>query len=105
MTPIQSIDDIHILVLDATTDKTHLKKWAEFSENNEPLLTFDSTLKCMDKDGKIVGRIVMDINRNWVVKNELGINTEPVPMMEKNSVFTVEADFCKQWLNLQKVAH
>ena len=105
MTPIQAIDDTHILVLDRTTDKTHLKQWAEFSENNEALLTFDSTLKCTDKDGKIVGRIITDIHRNLVMKNELGINTEPVPMIEKNSIFTVEADFCKQWLKLQKVSH
>lgn len=103
MKPLQYINDTHILVLDTTTDKTHLKQCAEFFENPETLLTFDSNLKCTDKDGKIVGRITTDINRNLVMKNELGINTEPVPMMEYQSIFTVEADFCKQWLNMQKV--
>lgn len=106
MIPIQSINETHILVLDTTTDKTHLKQRAEFSENNEsnePLLTFDSNLKCTDKDGKHVARITTDINRNLVVKNELGIVTEPVSMLEYQSIYTVEAEFCKKWLELRKV--
>lgn len=106
MFPIQNIDEMHILVLDRNTDKTYLKKWAEFEEEGEqPLLTFDSTLKCTDKDGKILARIITDINRNLVAKNELGIVTEQVPMMEHQSIYKVEADFCKQWLKLQKVSH
>lgn len=106
MTPIASIDEIHILVLDRTTDKTYLKKWAELEEEGEkPLLTFDNTLKCTDKDGKHVARIMTDTNRNLVVKNELGIVTESVPMLEYQSIYKVEADFCKKWLELQKVSH
>lgn len=106
MFPIQNIDDIHILVLDRNTDKTYLKKWAEFQEDNEqPLLTFDSQLKCTDQSGQVIARITTDINRNLVVKNELGIVTEPVSMMQYQGIYTVEADFCKKWLEMQKVSH
>lgn len=100
MIPMKRIHRTHVLLLDIKTDKSHLVAVDDFEQT--PILTFDSSLNCTDSEGKAVAHITTNREGNWFIKNELGIETTPVSMNEKEGVFKVEAEFCQKWLELQE---
>lgn len=100
MITMKRIQRTHVLLLDTKTDKSHLVAVDDFEQT--PILTFDSNLNCTNSEGKYVARISTNREGNWVIKNELGIETQPVSMNESEGVFKVEAEFCQKWLALQE---
>ena len=100
MITMKQINRTHVLLLDIKTDKSHFVAVKDIEQ--KPILTFDSSLNCTDSEGNTVARISSNCEGNWVIKNELGIETTPVSMNEKEGVFKVEAEFCQKWLELQE---
>ena len=100
MITMKRVNKYHILVLDTKTDKSHLV--AIEDESKTPILSFDSSLNCFDRNGKIIGHIKSDKDQNWIMPNNFGFEIEPVPQYLAESTFTIEAQFCQKWLELQK---
>lgn len=94
---MRRVGDNHILVLDTSTDESHLLNFDE-----EILFTFNSSTEGYTPDGKILCRLQVS-NTNWICKNELGIECAPVPFNLPEGVFDIEAEFCEKWLQLQDV--
>lgn len=91
----------HVLYLDIDTDKSHLFAVNDYDHKNK-LVTFDSSLNILDKDGKNIGYITSK-DGNWIVgENSFGIVTNPVDMNKAEGVFEVETDFCLKWLEKQE---
>ena len=93
MITMKRVNKYHILVLDTKTDKSHLV--AIEDESKTPILSFDS-------NGKIIGHIKSDKEKNWIMPNNFGFEIDPVPQYLAESTFAIEAQFCKKWLELQK---
>ena len=96
---MKRVNKHHILVLDTKTDKSHLV--AIEDEKQTPILSFDSSLTCFDSSGKIIGHIKSDKDKNWIMPNDFGFEIDPVPQYLSESTFTIEAQFCKKWLESQ----
>ena len=100
MVTIKNIAGTHILALDTNTDKSHL---FSVDDKKNPILTFDSSGTYTDTKKRFVCNLTIDINKNWITKNSLGIVTDPVSMNKTEGIFDVEAQFCKKWLEMKTV--
>lgn len=95
MLSIKRVDSKHFLKMDTQTDKTHLVPIG--SQNS--LISFCKDLICRNAAGERIARIKL-IGNQWVLENDLNIQTEPVDF-SSDALYSLEADFCKKWLSLQ----
>lgn len=99
MITMKRIGRTHALLLDISTDKSHMFACDDFEQKN-PILTFDSNLTCRDSDGNIVCHLSSRDNY-WTSLNSLGIVTDPVSLDSVDGLYDVEAQFCEKWLTVK----
>lgn len=101
MITMKRVDSKHILVLDVTTDKSHLVSMLDSEQ--KPILTFDKDLYCFDSNGTNIAKIRLNPDSQWIVSSQFDFEIEPVSFNIPKSVFCIEAAFCKKWLETQFV--
>lgn len=94
---MKRVGENHILVLDPTTDESHL-----MNLNEEILFTFNSSCDGYTPDKKTLCRLQVR-NNHWVCNNYLGIECKPVSFDLVEGVFDIEAEFCEKFLELQGI--
>ena len=101
MIAIRRVGKEHVLMLDISTEKSHLIDFMDESEI--PILTFDSSTNCWDPDGNLQCRIRTNGYGNWFADNSFGIVTRPVSMEKPGGAFDVQADFCLKWMEMKNL--
>lgn len=96
---MKRVDSKHILVLDVKTDKSHLVSMLDSEQ--KPILTFDKDLYCFDSNGVRIAKIRLNTDSQWIVSSQFDFEIEPVSFGVPDSVFCIEAAFCKKWLETQ----
>lgn len=100
MIHMRNVGRHHVLMLDINTDKSHVME----RKTDKVVMIFDSSAYGFDEKGEQICHLTTNHKSEWVVDNELGIETTPVCMKRHvDGIYDVEAEFALKWLEQQQV--
>lgn len=88
MIDMKRVDALHALRLDTSTDVAHVVNM----QSGKSVITIDSGGAIRDSDGNPLGGIYLKRNE-WHCANLLSIECTPVPFVQVEGIFVIEAEF------------